>query len=177
MADAFGIGTVAISAVSLLTAAWAGISARESAKASRLSAEAARDAADIDRARRHQEATPEFTAEYLPHPQFAIDRRHGLEITLEGPQGLGAVEFSFPRQRHDDLRPTGFVEGGEHAEVARVDGPIEVGTSWLVWLAFDDPAPHGDVRLLATCQLGDEQWSVLTYFHVSPTPQQHRRGH
>ncbi|MDT7545793.1 MAG: hypothetical protein QOE99_1903, partial [Actinomycetota bacterium] len=135
----------------------------------------AREAAAIDRARRHQEATPEFAAEYLPHPHFPLDRRHGIEITLEGPQALDEVEFSFPVQRHDDLRPTAFVDGDTRAQAARVDGPIPVGTSWLIWLTFDEASPHGDVRLLATCRLGDDEWSVLTYFHVSPTPQQPRR--
>ena len=170
-----GISTLAVSGISLITAAWAGMSARDAAKASHLSAQAARDAADIDRARRHHESTPVIAAEYLPHPQFSMDRRHGLEVTLEGPQSLDSIEFSFPIQRHDDLRPQSFVEGETQADRAQVDGPIAVGTSWLLWLSFAESSPHGDVRLLSTCRLGDDEWSVLTYFHVSPTPQQPRR--
>jgi hypothetical protein len=147
-----GIPAVVISVIAL-------IYARHAATAARRSAEAAEETARVDRARRHEERTPQFTPEYEGgnRPVLRLTHTGGADcdevvVTLRAPGAEPAAITGFR-----DMRPPWVIS------------PFRVGDHHSVGVqaAADD---GGRVIVHCRCRSGEEAWDVRVSLDVRGNP-------
>lgn len=127
-----------------------------------LSALYARQVATVERDRRHDERTPEVTAEFgLLYPEGK--EQESVTFTLHGPDDLDRAEI-----RLIETDPPGPLVSGEQ----RVE-PWRAGETQAVAVKRHEKEHGGTARFRVTCEAGDERWTVIVPCEVPGVPKVH----
>ena len=151
------IGALAVAIIGAALAWW---SARSSAR----SARTAQEALDLERARRHDEQTPQITLSDSTHE----DEREGVWLTNGGPIRYQSVRVSVIESGQPSAIQGLLVDDKPTMEADL--GPLEHGERRFLLYRRTDKDPGGDVRLHITCSTEHNQWSLIREFHVLGPP-------
>ena len=142
----------------------------------RRQAKTATEATELDRARRHDELTPQFTGEieWMQHSHPYAR----LRLRLQTPQALTDLRVRLLEAPIDTQFTRGQIGVDPaarfpiHEAFAQVvgDGPALAPFNRATWqLELNDPAPQL-LRVQVEATIGDDRWTVQVPLQVPPSP-------
>jgi hypothetical protein len=138
-----------------------------SARSAARSARTARDALDLERARRHDQQAPQITITGAGHQDAA---REGVWLANDGPHDYASVRFAIVEIEGSQPSPVrGLLVDG----IATMEGdlgPVESGARRFLPYQRADPDSGGTVRLRIACSNQQGEWSLVREFEVRPPP-------